>query len=118
MLIKWIMLLLILPTMLYAVDVGGEFKVGHDLDDLAFTFIQLEITQLPVTLYGSWRTWFEVDDMAGYPFRDIYTVGIEVVWDNLFIDVSHFCNHPVVSRTWRDSTWGEVMTTVSVGVRW
>ena len=120
---KWFFLFLLISAPLTAIETHGEFRVGHDADSAnAFTYVRLELVQAPVTLYGSWRTWFEFDPPTGHPFRDIYTVGAEIAWSNLFLDVNHFCNHPVWSFAlkdrWQSNVWSEAITTVSVGVRW
>ncbi len=122
-LMKWMLLFLLLSFPLGALEIHGEFQVGHDTESpLAFTYILLEVIQAPVTLYGSWRTWFEFDMPSGYPFRDIYTVGAELTWGNVFFDVNHFCNHavysPALAERWQSNVWGETITTVSIGVRW
>ncbi len=122
---KWFFLFLLLSMPLGALETHGEFRVGSDVSSAnSFTYVLLEFVQGPVTLYGSWRTWFEfdLDYASGYPFRDIYTVGVRLDWRNLFLDVNHFCNHPVYSPAledrWQSNVWGETMTTISVGVRW
>ncbi len=120
---KWIWILLLLTSPLGALETHGEFRVGHDVDSLnAFTYVRIELVQAPMTLYGSWRTWFEFDFPTGHPFRDIYTVGLRLDWRNLFLDVNHFCNHPVYSVAladrWQSNVWSEAITTVSIGVRW
>ena len=120
---KWALLFLLVSARLFPVDIHGEFQVGSSVEEpVAFTYIRLEVIQSPVTLYGSWRTWFELDLPSGYPFRDIYEAGLRIDWSNLFLDVNHFCNHPVWSQgdysEWLNNKWGETITTISVGVRW
>lgn len=118
---RWVLIFLLLSSPLIAMDLHGEFQVGRDLSEpLAFTYLRLELPLSLVTLYGSWRTWFEFDLPKAYPFRDIYEVGVEVIWRDLFFDLNHFCNHGVFSdeTDWRNQKWGEAITTVSVGVRW
>ncbi len=120
---KWFFLFLLLSMPLGALETHGEFRVGRDVESpLAFTYILIEVTQAPVTLYGSWRTWFEFDPPSGYPFRDIYTVGAEIVRGIVFFNIEHFCNHPVYSPAledrWQSNIWGETITTISIGVRW
>lgn len=122
---KWVFFLM-LSMPLGALETHGEFRVGHDTESPnAFAYVRLEITQAPITLYGSWRTWFEYDlvpPLTGHPFRDIYEVGARLDWRNLFFDVNHFCNHAVYSAAladqWRSNVWGEAITTISAGVRW
>ena len=120
---KWILLFLLITAPLVALETHGEFRAGHDVESpTAFTYIRLEVVQAPITLYGSWRTWFEFDPPTGNPFRDIYTVSAEIAWGDLFLDLNHFCNHPVLSRAlvrqWNSNVWEESITTISVGVRW
>jgi len=119
---RWMALIfLLLSSPLTAMDVHGEFRVGRDLQEpLAFTYLRLEVPVSLFTAYGSWHTWFEFDLPEAYPFRDIYEVGVRLDWRNLFLDVNHFCNHGVFSdeTDWRNQKWVEVITTVSVGVRW
>ena len=113
--------LLLLATSLGALEIHGEFQVGRAVEEpLAFTYLRLELPVSLVTLYGSWRTWSEVEIPEAYPFRDIYEIGVEVAWRDLFFDLNHFCNHGVFSDEtgWRSQKWGEVITTVSAGVRW
>ncbi len=121
---KWFWMLFLVVAPLGALETHGEFRAGHDVEktSVAFTLIRLEVTQAPVTLYGSVRTWFWFDFPGGRPFRNIYDVGARVDWKNLFLDVNHFCNHPVYSEMkryeWLNNIWGETITTVSIGVRW
>ena len=118
-------LMLFLALSGFALDVGGEFRIGHDTGSpLAFTHILIELIQEPFILYGGWRTWMEFSSLFDYkyPFRDIYEIGIKVGWENWFVDLNHFCNHPVwvkqLNEEWLDNMWGEALTTVSIGVRW
>lgn len=118
-----LLVLLLAASPLMAIDVHGEFQAGHSVEDTAaFTDIRLELVQASVTLYGGIRTWYWLDLPGGRPFRNIYDIGARLSWDVLFLDVNHFCNHPVFSEMpryeWLNQKWGETITTVSVGVRW
>lgn len=121
--VRYIIVLLFCCASTFAIEPHGEFHVGVEPEsNNAYTYVLLEFVQGPVMLYGSWRTWFEFNFPSAYPFRDIYTVGARVNWNNVFLDIQHFCNHPVWSRQerkeWLNNKWSETITTVSVGVRW
>ena len=119
---RWILLLALIVAPLGALEPHGEFRVGHvGKTSAAFTYVYLEFAQGPVTLYGSWRTQFEVDPPWGYPFSDTYEVGARLDWRGWFLDINHFCEHAVWSG---QEDWGSLkgrnidQTTISVGVRW
>lgn len=117
----WIILFLLATVSTGALEVHGEFQIGRDVKrPLAFAYVRLEFTQVPATIYGGWRTWFEPDFPWGDPFRDIYDAGLRLDWRGFFVDLNHFCNHPVLSvyDDWLSNVWGEKKTTVSVGMRW
>ncbi len=118
-----LLILLLSCTFCYSLDIHGEFQVGHDVESPnAFAYVYLEVTQTPAMLYGSWRTWFELESLWGTPFRDIYELGLQLSWRSLFVDLNHFCNHPVWSRSnqssWLDNRWGQAITVLSIGMKW
>lgn len=120
---RWVILFLLIAVSVSALDVHGEFRAGRSTrNPTAFSYVRLEFVQVPVTLYGGWRTWFMLRPPSGYPFRDIYDAGLRFDWRNLFVDMNHFCNHavwsPALEEKWLSNVWGETITTISVGVRW
>ena len=116
-----ILLLFLIAAPLGALEVHGEFQAGYSpQDELSFTEIRLEFVQGPVTLYGGWQTWFDLDLPRAIPYRDIYDVGARIDWRDLFLDINHACDHPVWSgqKDWLSQKWVDVTTTISLGVRW
>ncbi len=120
---KILLILLLTAAPVVALETHGQFQAGRSVEDsTAFTYLQIEIVQSIVTLYGGIRTWFWLDLPAARPFRNIYDIGARLSIGSLFLDLNHFCNHPVWSEMeryeWYSQKWGETITTISVGVRW
>ncbi len=123
-----IILFLCFPTLIFSGELHGDFKIGKSLEfDIAFAAInisyEIEFSIMKLMIYGGWLTWFELTDsfLSNKPFRDIYSVGSRLYIYNLFIDINHFCNHPVFSgfgTTWNKNIWGENLSTVSIGIEW
>lgn len=134
----------------HAIDVkltlSGEIELGSDIASYnAFADVNaafnLYFWKCKNSLYGGSTTWMQMDwnEPTAYPFREIYYLGNRFSIYGFFIDVKHFCNHPVKSnelhnsqKTYWDSSgksttyysmnskwysefWGETITTVSIG---
>lgn len=130
----------------YAVPVrltlSGEIELGSDIASYnAFANVNaafnLYFWKCKNKLYGGSLTWMQMDwqQPTAYPFREIYYFGNRFSLYGFFVDVKHFCNHPVKSdalhtmyytdyngmtytlnnKRWWSNYWGEAMTTVSVG---
>ena len=93
----------------------GNIKIGYD-------FEMGDITLIPFIDYVNY---FRVKELSGFPFRDIYGVGVKVEYKNIYLTVKHSCTHEVSSLNSRDkpvlysdaevnksSTW------VTVGYKW
>lgn len=128
-----------------AIDVkltlSGEIELGSDIASYnAFADVNaafnLYFWKCKNSLYGGSTTWMRMDwyKPSAYPFREIYYYGNRFSLYGFFIDVKHFCNHPVNSKTihstteifpdgtivkikdgWWSNYWGETLTTVSIG---
>ena len=129
----------------YAIPVSltlsGEIELGSDIASYnAFADVNAAFNiyfwKCKNSLYGGSITWMQMDwnKPSAYPFREIYYYGNRFSLYGFFIDVRHFCNHPVKSNklhtetvyrygnkyetaneNWYSNFWGETMTTVSVG---
>jgi hypothetical protein len=103
--------------------IGGEVQLGSDIESYnSFASIELNFNlyfwKCKNSVYGGYTTWFVMNwnEFSGHPFRDIYHVGNRFSIYGFFIDVKHFCNHPVVSnRKWQSNFWGENITAISIG---
>jgi hypothetical protein len=129
----------------HAIDVkltlSGEIELGSDIASYnAFADVNaafnLYFWKCKNSLYGGSTTWIRMDwyKPSAYPFREIYYYGNRFSLYGFFIDVKHFCNHPVKSNElhstrivingrdyytmnekWYSNFWGETLTTISVG---
>lgn len=126
-----------------AIDVkltlSGEIELGSDIAsynsfaDVNAAF-NLYFWKCKNSLYGGSTTWMQMDwyKPTAYPFREIYYYGNRFSLYGFFVDVRHFCNHPVKSNKlhikqlgesnyytmnekWYSNFWGETITSISVG---
>ena len=122
-----ILILLFLPVSAIA-ETHGFFEFEKALEnDYAKAEIQLElhhnIWRFENTLYGGWETWFVLHDLKGAPFCSIYHMGYQIMYKPFYLEIEHFCNHPVYSTYNRD-WWGsnfrnsQKLTTVGIGIKW
>lgn len=95
---KIILLFFIIPSLCFA-EIKGFIEIGKDLDyDIAYTEMQIGYNYKWFYIYGNQQTWFEYVDFDGRPFRDIYTIGLDTKYENITINLSHFCSHEVNSK--------------------
>ena len=132
-------ILLIIVLLSIAIDsnsleIHGELKLGKDLfheDQLGFVNLDLSLDQdiwlFNIKLYGGIKTWFQFRNFNDWlsPFRVTYEFGSMLSIDVFFIDVYHFCSHPVLGDYMREGwnagnsvNWQQWLTTLSVGVKW
>jgi len=113
---------------LYA-EVHGSFEVGRDIDrpeayakvDLDYSF---PVVALTIHIYGGWETWLQTGT-DGLPYTMMYDVlltGLKVDIDDIYVDVHHWCSHPLWSNPpYKGNTnvyIHQIRTIVSVGVKW
>jgi len=109
-------------------EIHGFFEFGKALEnDYAKAEIQLElhhnIWRFENTLYGGWETWFVLHDLKGAPFCSIYHMGYQIMYKPFYLEIEHFCNHPVYS-TYNTDWWGsnfrnsQKLTTIGIGIKW
>ena len=87
-------------------EIKGHIEIGKDLYcKVAYTELQIgynfRFWNVILMPYGNQQTWYETTGnlvFGGAPFRDIYKVGSELRFDNITIDLSHFCSHKVISN--------------------
>jgi len=95
---KLIFLFLIIPSICFS-EVKGHIEIGKDLDyNIAYTEMQIGYNYKWFYLYGNQQTWLEYASFEGRPFRDIYTVGLDSKYENITINLTHFCSHAVSSE--------------------
>lgn len=87
--------------------------IGFTDINLHYVFQAWNVQFIPFT---SVKMWVEphATQFYGEPFCDIYTVGAEILWNNISLTVDHYCAHPVHSNeeNWqvRDYRMGQNMT--------
>jgi len=113
---------------LYA-EMHGSFEVGRDVDrpeayakvDLDYSF---PVVALTIHIYGGWETWLQtgIDGLPYTMMYDILLTGLKIDIDDIYIDVHHWCSHPLWSNPpYKGSTSvyiHQIRTIVSVGVKW
>jgi hypothetical protein len=121
----------------YAIPVrltlSGEIELGSDIASYnAFADVNaafnLYFWKCKNSLYGGSTTWMQMDwnEPSGNPYREIYYIGNRFSIYGFFVDVRHFCNHPVFTQIhynrygyenqkWQSNFWGETITTIAVG---
>ena len=92
-------LLLCVPPSLSA-KFGGYVELGKDINGCTcYTDIKLKYDIpfyfLYITPYGRQMTWFLQDEEEGYPFRDIYIIGLETKYESVIFGIEHYCSHAV-----------------------
>lgn len=146
MITKIIFCFLLVSSSVYAIpasiSIAGQIELGSD----AYSYTTFETIDLGLKinfwkcknyLYIGQTSWMEMDwnKFSAYPFRIIYYYGNRFSIAGFFIDVRHFCNHPVKSgplhqwnyiengttrvfvptQKWWNNYWGETITTISIG---
>jgi hypothetical protein len=146
MITKIIFCFLLVSSSVYAIpasiSIAGQIELGSD----AYSYTTFETIDLGLKinfwkcknyLYIGQTSWMEMDwnKFSAYPFRIIYYYGNRFSIAGFFIDVRHFCNHPVKSNqihcyswkeidgikyyaqneNWYSNFWGETITTISIG---
>jgi hypothetical protein len=99
---KLLFIILIIPSICFS-EIKGHIETGKDLYcNVAYTELQIgysfKFYNLYIMPYANQQTWFEYRDLKGYPFNDIYKIGTEFKFENIKIDLSHFCSHKVISE--------------------
>jgi hypothetical protein len=95
--VKYILLLLLIPSLCFS-EIKGHVEIGKDIDyNIAYTELQIGYNYKWFYFYGNQQTWLEYRNMSGYPFNDIYTIGLDSKYENITINISHFCSHKVIS---------------------
>lgn len=118
------------PQIPFKVSVSGRIEVGTDIKSYN-TFADIDLG-LNIYLwkfknysYAGSRTWFifgQKGSKSGWPYREIYYFGNTLSIKGFFIDVMHFCDHPVsysttITKKWWKNNYIESMTTISVGYK-
>lgn len=98
---KFIILIFFIPSICFS-EIRGYIEIGKDIDyNVSYTELQIGynfyLWDLIIYPYGNTKTWFEIKGMSGYPFNDIYTIGISVKYNKVIFYLSHFCSHKVIS---------------------
>lgn len=98
---KYFIILLFIPSLCFS-EIKGYIETGKDINyNIAYTELQIGynfyLWGLIIYPYGNTKTWFEIKGTSGYPFNDIYTVGMDVKYSKLIFNLSHLCSHKVIS---------------------
>lgn len=120
----FLLLLILLALPLFA-DLHGELEFGKALEDSS-GYVKVDLlyactlNRLELGLFGGWLTWFDTTEsrFAYSPFQDIYSIGARLRWEPFYVQIKHFCNHPVWDGYRQRGLIGENLTTISAGVRW
>ncbi len=123
--------ILLFCAVVLSADIHGKLEIGNvvendklQLSNIAYTEIEIEYLIdwiIDLSFYGGWLTWWEHLDgkIAKAPFQDIYTIGIEIIKDNFYIGIEHFCSHPVISSSkYIDINRRDDMTAIKAGITW
>ena len=111
-----------------AAELHGYFEFGKTLETTeAVAKLELQLHHdvwfFHNEVYGGWETWMKFGGLSDYPYKDIYFIGDRIRYKPFYIEIEHFCNHPVYSKYnhewWRkNERSGNALTTVSIGVEW
>ena len=107
----------------YEKGIGGYIEYGQSIEKIqasykdktsdiillepqyiVFTEINLhyvfQIWNIQLIPFASIKTWsaYDTNILKGSPFCDIYTVGSEVLWNDISIVLDYYCAHPVYSN--------------------
>ena len=123
--------ILLFCVVVLSADIHGKLEIGNvvendklQLSNIAYTEIEIEYLIdwiIDLSFYGGWLTWWEHLDgkIVKAPFQDIYTIGIEIIKDNFYIGIEHFCSHPVISSSkYIDINRRDGMTAIKAGITW
>ena len=110
-------------------EIHGSFEVGRDIDrpetyakvDLDYSF---PVWMLTTHIYGGWETWLQTGT-DGLPYTmiyDRYLVGLKIDIGDIYINVHHWCSHPLWSdpphRIYTNIDLNCTRTVVSMGIKW
>ena len=106
-------------------DLHGELEIGKTFEDTS-GYIKVDLLYawtlgcLELDLFGGWLTWFDMTErlFTCSPFQDIYSIGACLHWEPFYLQIKHFCNHPVYDGYQRRGIIGGNLTAISVGVCW
>lgn len=138
MIIRSLLIMLLLCSTAFAkvdakITFSGDVALGSDIASYnAFCDMKVGFNiyfwKCKNTLYGGSLTWMQMDwsGASAYPFREIYFYGNRFSLVGFYIDVKHFCNHPVYSSKihgepmrenykWWSNEWGQTITAISIG---
>lgn len=133
--VVWVIVVLcVLFFMLFAVkkiypaELHGQVEMGKTLEnDWAVMNVQLELHHsiwiFDNVYFGGWETWVIRNGIFNSPFKDIYNTGYRIGYKNFYVEIEHYCNHPVYS-SYNAEWWnvnrrsGNSLSTVSIGVKW
>jgi len=126
--IIFLSILLVFVNTYLKAEIHGHFEIGKTIEnEWAKTEIELQwwIGKgiIKNELYGGWQTWFIPHNLRGAPFKDVYFLGDRIHFRNFYLELEHFCNHPVYSyynRSWWNDNISNKgsLTTVSIGIKW
>lgn len=120
---KIIIILLLIPSICFS-EIKGFIEYGQDvLSDIAYTEMQIgynfNVFMFKLYPYANINTWMEMNKQSGSPFRDIYTFGSDIIYNDIKINFSHFCSHYVYSNRkqyhrYNDIPLGGNLTKISI----
>ena len=122
---KLLLLLLLIPSTLYALDCSIEAGIqsgGIMEDNFRYDkpplFVEISIQQElgGLTMYGSWKSEIEkVHSIWFSPMQNTYTVGANLcITDSINMSAIHYCNHSQNPYGWYDIIHDEWYSSVSI----
>lgn len=124
---KWIylisiLLILFIPYIISA-DVHGKVEFGYVSEIEGFeSIIEIEYRPLDfISIYGGINTLMIYGgDLRFRPYQDIYSIGLQLIYKQLYFDMRHSCTHQVISGTERshDKRQTGNKTKYSIGIIW
>lgn len=94
-----IIMLALLVSSLWA-DVHGSVSMGAGgasgvARGVVLLGYNIDVGEIVVDPYFKTTTYFYLENFSGKPFRDIYEIGLKIYRGPFYIQVYHYCDHPV-----------------------
>ena len=111
-------------------EVHGNVEFGYDTDkQIEYADVNVEYHWKPLCfthiIYGGVKTYFFMDNTTVTQIlKGIFTIGTIVQYQDFYIQLNHFCSHPIINTpAWKQEIfesyfWDSSGTQISVGIKW